>query len=69
MPDNPKNIAILNVTFGNVIIELYPNISPNAVKRFKQLINSQSYDAVVFHRVIKTTLAHSYDLEIGKRGT
>ena len=34
--DNPRNIAILNVTCGNVIIELYPEISPEAVKRFKE---------------------------------
>ena len=26
----PNNIAILNAPCGNVIIELYPNISPNA---------------------------------------
>ena len=38
--DNPKNIAILNVPCGNVIIELYPNVSPNAVERFKTLINT-----------------------------
>ena len=31
----PKNIAVLNAYCGNVIIELYPNISPNSVKRFK----------------------------------
>ena len=66
--DNPKNIAILNVTCGNVIIELYPNISPNAVKRFKQLINTKSYDDVAFHRVIKDTLVQAGDLEFGKRG-
>ncbi len=39
---NPKNIAILNAPCGNVIIELYPNISPNAVKRFKTLIKSNA---------------------------
>ena len=66
--DNPKNIAILNVTCGNVIIELYPNISPNAVKRFKQLINKKSYDDVAFHRVIKDTLVQAGDLEFGKKG-
>ena len=36
--DKPENIVVLNATCGNVIIELYPNISPNAVKRFKKLI-------------------------------
>ena len=66
--DNPKNIAILNVTCGNVIIELYPEISPNAVKRFKQLINTKSYDDVAFHRVIKDTLVQAGDLEFGKKG-
>ena len=66
--DDPKNIAILNVTCGNVIIELYPEISPNAVKRFKQLINTKSYDDVAFHRVIKDTLVQAGDLEFGKKG-
>ncbi len=66
--DNPKNIAILNVSCGNVIIELYPDISPNAVKRFKQLINTKSYDNVAFHRVIKDTLVQAGDLEFGKKG-
>ena len=31
----PKNIVILNAQCGNVIIEVYPEISPNSVKRFK----------------------------------
>ena len=35
-----KNIAILNVDCGNVIIELYPDISPKAVERFKRLVLS-----------------------------
>ena len=66
--NNPKNIAILNVPCGNVIIELYPNISPNGVKRFVFLINSKAYDNIAFHRVIKDTLVQAGDLEFGKRG-
>ena len=66
--DNPKNIAVLNVPCGNVIIELYPDISPNGVKRFVTLVNSKSYDDVAFHRVIKDTLVQAGDLEFGKRG-
>jgi len=31
--NNSENIVILNATCGNVIIELYPNISPMAVKK------------------------------------
>ena len=65
---DPANIAILNVGCGNVIIELYPSISPNAVKRFKTLINSKAYDDVAFHRVIKNKLVQAGDLKFGKKG-
>ena len=51
--DNPENIVILNTNCGNVIIELYPDISPNAVKRFKTLIRSGAYNDTAFHRVIR----------------
>ena len=67
--DNPKNIAILNVPCGNVIIELYPEISPNAVKRFETLVRSKSYDNVAFHRVIKDVIVQAGDLEFGKKET
>ena len=66
--DKPKNIAILNVPCGNVIIELYPEISPNGVKRFITLVKSKAYDDVAFHRVIKDTLVQAGDLEFGKKG-
>ena len=66
--ENPKNIAILNVGCGNVIIELYPEISPNGVERFTTLIKSKAYDDVAFHRVIKDKLVQAGDLEFGKKG-
>ena len=66
--ESPKNIAILSVPCGNVIIELYPNISPNGVKRFITLVKSKAYDDVAFHRVIKDNLVQAGDLEFGKRG-
>ena len=64
---NPENIAILNSNCGNVIIELYPSISPNAVKRFKELIKSGAYNDAAFHRVIEGKLIQAGDLEFGKR--
>ena len=64
---NPNNIAILNIECGNVIIELYPEISPNGVERFKKLINLKAYDNVAFHRVIKDKLVQAGDLEFGKK--
>ena len=65
--DKPENIAVLNVACGNVIIELYPKISPNSVNRFKMLINSGAYNDVAFHRVLKNVLVQAGDLEFGKK--
>ena len=65
--DNPQNIAFLNTNCGNVIIELYPNISPNAVSRFKTLIRSDAYKDVAFHKVIEDRIVQTGDLEFGKK--
>ena len=64
---NIENIVVLNAECGNVIIELYPKISPNAVTRFKALIKLKAYDNVAFHRVIKNKLVQAGDLEFGKK--
>ena len=66
---NPNNIAILNVPCGNVIIELYPKVSPNGVERFITLIKSNAYDNVAFHRVIENKLVQAGDLEFGRKKT
>ena len=62
---NLQNIAIMNVECGNVIIELEQNLSPNAVKRFKYLIQNGSYNRSAFYKVIKDTLIQAGDLEYG----
>ena len=64
---NPENIAVLNVNCGNIIIKLYPDISPKSVERFKMLITSGKYNNIAFHRVIKNVLVQSGDLEFGKK--
>ena len=64
---NPENIAVLNVNCGNIIIKLYPDISPKSVERFKMLIASGKYDDIAFHRVIKNVLVQAGDLEFGKK--
>ena len=65
--DKPENIAVLNIDCGNIIIELYPDLSPNSVERFKTLIKSKAYDDVAFHRVVKDKLVQAGDIEFGKR--
>ena len=65
--NNPENIVILNVSCGNVVIELFPSISPNSVERFKKLVKNKEYDNVAFHRVVENFLVQAGDLEFGKK--
>ena len=65
--NNPENIVILNVPCGNVIIELFPSISPNSVERFTKLIKNKEYDNVAFHRVVENFLVQAGDLEFGRK--
>ena len=44
-----QNIAIMEVEWGNVLIELDPKIAPKAVNRFKKLINRGSYNLSLIH--------------------
>ena len=62
---NPKNIAVMNLECGNVIIELYPEISPKAVERFKTLIEKKMYDGSAFYKVIENTLVQAGDIQFG----
>ena len=63
----PENIVILNVSCGNVVIELFPSVSPNSVERFKKLIKNKEYDNVAFHRVVENFLVQAGDLEFGRK--
>ena len=65
--NNRENIAVLSTNCGNVIIELYPDISPNAVERFKILIRAGAYDDAAFYKVIENKLIQTGDLEFGKK--
>ena len=65
--DKPENIVILNVPCGNVVIELFPSISPNSVERFKKLVKNKEYDNVAFHRVVENFLVQAGDLEFGRK--
>jgi len=60
-----ENIMILKLKDGNVTIELFEDIAPNHVKRFKKLASEKKYDGVVFHRVIDGFMAQTGDVQFG----
>jgi len=60
-----ENTMILKLKDGDVIIELFDDIAPNHVERFKKLSKEKKYDGVVFHRVIEGFMAQTGDVQFG----
>ena len=56
---------IMKLKDGIVEIELYEDIAPNHVKRYKTLSDEGKYDGVVFHRVIDGFMAQTGDVKYG----
>jgi cyclophilin family peptidyl-prolyl cis-trans isomerase len=56
---------IMKLKDGEVEIELYSDVAPNHVNRFKDLAIKGRYDGVVFHRVIDGFMAQSGDVQFG----
>jgi len=70
-PDGPGPNLVLEVggaVSGKVVIDLLPDVAPQAVDRLTQLANEHAYDDVVFHRVIDGFMAQTGDVQFGKRG-
>jgi len=59
------DIMILKLKDGDVVIELFGDIAPDHVKRFKLLSKEKKYDGVVFHRVIDGFMAQTGDVQFG----
>ena len=49
-PD-PEVAVIETADYGRIVIELYPNIAPQHVERFKKLINEKFFDGTAIHRI------------------
>ena len=60
-----EDIMILKLKDGDLIIELFNDIAPNHVKRFKKLAQEKKYEGVIFHRVIDGFMAQTGDVEYG----
>jgi cyclophilin family peptidyl-prolyl cis-trans isomerase len=53
-PEPDAEVAVLemqNPGYGRIVIELYPNVAPQMVARFKQLIKEGFYNGTTFHRI------------------
>ena len=48
-----NEIAIINTTEGEMVVEFWPDVAPKTVENFKTLAKKGFYDGTAFHRVIK----------------
>ena len=49
---SPDPIAVIETTYGIIVIQLFPDVAPGHVDNFVRLANEGYYDGTTFHRVI-----------------
>ena len=49
----PKEVAVIKTSEGEMVAEFWSDVAPNTVENFKKLAKSGFYDGTAFHRVIK----------------
>ena len=51
-PEPDAQVAVIETAdYGKIVIELYPNIAPQMVERFKQLAQEGFYNGTAIHRI------------------
>ncbi|MGB0581314.1 MAG: peptidylprolyl isomerase [Limisphaerales bacterium] len=46
-------VAVISTDYGDMAVELWPEVAPNTVANFTGLANSEFYDGTAIHRVVK----------------
>ncbi len=54
-----ENALLLKLKDGDVVIEMFPDVAPNHVKRIKELVRQGFYNGLKFHRVIEGFMAQT----------
>lgn len=55
-PVADNEIAVMETDYGTIKIELYSNIAPKMVARFKELAKEGFYNGIAFHRINATVI-------------
>ena len=56
-----ENTLYLDLDYGRVVIEMFPEAAPKHVARIKELVRQGFYDGIKFHRVIDGFMAQTGD--------
>ena len=61
MSNEPKEIAVITTSEGEMTVEFWPDVAPKTVENFKTLARKGFYDGTCFHRVIKDFMIQGGD--------
>ena len=50
-PEADAQAAVIETDYGRIVVELYPNLAPRMVERFKTLASQGFYNGATFHRI------------------
>jgi cyclophilin family peptidyl-prolyl cis-trans isomerase len=50
-PEPDAQAAVIETDYGRIVVELYPNLAPQMVERFKTLARQKFYDGTAVHRI------------------
>jgi peptidyl-prolyl cis-trans isomerase B (cyclophilin B) len=50
---DPKEVAVVKTSAGEMVVEFWPDVAPGTVANFKKLARDGFYDGTTFHRIIK----------------
>ncbi len=68
-PVADSEVAVIEMeqaAFGKITLELYPNVAPKMVARFKELVREGFYNGVTFHRINDTVIQGGDPLSKGE---
>ena len=58
---DPENTLYMDLKYGRVVIEMFPDLAPKTVAQIKTLARQGFYDNTPFHRVIEGFMAQGGD--------
>ena len=50
-PEADEQVAVIETDYGRIVLELYPNLAPQMVERFKRLAGEGFYNGTSIHRI------------------
>lgn len=69
-PIADNEVAVVETDYGTIKIELYSNVAPKMVARFKELAKEGFYNGIAFHRITESVIqAGNADTKIGAKPT